>query len=44
MTGILKGVGDLTQENPSIGELDINPLLVYNDGREAVAVDIKIII
>ncbi len=41
---ILERVGVLAQENPLICELDINPLLVYNDGREAVAVDIKIII
>lgn len=41
---ILERVGVLAQENPEIKEFDINPLLVYNDGREAVAVDVKIII
>lgn len=40
----LERVGVLAQENPKIKEFDINPLLVYNDGREAVAVDVKIII
>ena len=32
------------EEAPEIKELDINPLLVYNNGKEAVAVDVKIII
>lgn len=41
---ILEHVGILALENPEIKEFDINPLLVYNDGREAVTVDIKIII
>lgn len=33
----------LASEVGEIKEIDINPLLVYNDGRPAVAVDIKII-
>lgn len=44
LTDILWGIGFLTQELPQIRELDINPLLVYNDGKESVAVDIKILI
>lgn len=41
---ILEKIGLLAKENSEIKELDINPLFVYNDGRKAVAVDIKIII
>jgi len=44
LADILGGLSFLTQELPQIKELDINPLLVYNDGKESVAVDIKIII
>lgn len=41
---ILSGLQSLAYECEEIKELDINPLLVYNDGKEAVAVDVKIII
>lgn len=41
---IIRGVSQLAQEVGVINELDINPLLVYNDGRKATAVDVKIII
>ncbi|MFA7209156.1 MAG: acetate--CoA ligase family protein [Parcubacteria group bacterium] len=41
---ILFGLSLLAREAAEIKELDINPLLVYNDGKEAVAVDVKIII
>lgn len=41
---IISGVLSLAQELPEISELDINPLLAYNDGKEAVAVDVKIIL
>lgn len=34
----------LAAENPEIKELDINPLLIYNDNSPALAVDVKIII
>lgn len=44
VAGILEKVGLMARENPEIRELDINPLFVYNDGRKALAVDIKIII
>ncbi len=33
----------LARENPEVTALDINPLLIYNDGRKASAVDVKII-
>lgn len=44
ISGILLEMGFLVREMPEIKELDINPLLVYNDGKEAVAVDIKILL
>ena len=44
LADILWGLGYLAHELPQIRELDINPLLVYNNGKEAVAVDVKIII
>lgn len=44
MAEILLGLSRLAQENEEIKELDVNPLLVYNDGQEAIAVDVKIII
>lgn len=34
----------LAQEVEAIKELDVNPLLIYNDKRKAVAVDVKIIL
>lgn len=34
----------LAQEIEEIKEFDINPLLIYNNNQEAVAVDVKIII
>ena len=40
----LWGVWVMANEIEEIKELDINPLLVYNDERKDVAVDIKIII
>lgn len=41
---ILEGLMMFALENKNIAGLDINPLFVYNDGRKASAVDIKIII
>jgi len=35
---------EFASENKKLSGLDINPLFVYNDGRNASAVDIKIII
>jgi len=44
MAKILLGISSLAQEINEIKELDINPLLVYNDERDALAIDVKIII
>lgn len=44
MAKILWGVVSLAQEINEIKELDINPLLIYNNGKEAVAVDVKLVI
>jgi acetate---CoA ligase (ADP-forming) len=44
MTKILLGLSELALELEEIKELDINPLLIYNDGKSAVAVDVKMII
>jgi len=41
---IFLGISDLGHEIKEIKELDVNPLLVYNDGKRSVAVDVKIII
>lgn len=40
---IIFGMSQFALENEEISELDINPLLIYNDGSAAFAVDIKII-
>ncbi|MFA6047824.1 MAG: acetate--CoA ligase family protein [Parcubacteria group bacterium] len=44
LSNILLGTSQLAQEIAEIVEFDINPLLIYNNGKEAVAVDVKIII
>lgn len=44
LAGIISGIGQFALENKEIKEFDINPLLVYNNGEKAAAVDIKIII
>jgi len=41
---IIKGIMDFALENSNIEGFDINPLFIYNDGRKASAVDIKIIL
>jgi acetyltransferase len=41
---IICALGEFSQELDSIAEFDINPLLVYNNGNAAVAVDVKVII
>jgi len=41
---IINNLCGLSLENDQIKEIDVNPLLIYNDGRESVAVDVKIII
>jgi len=44
LSGVLAKLCLLAEEVAEIRELDINPLLIYNDGRESVVIDIKIII
>lgn len=44
MTQFLSGIGKLSEEISEIKEFDINPLLIYNDGKKAVVVDVKILI
>jgi hypothetical protein len=41
---VLQGIMFMSLEIPEIREFDINPLIVYNDSKKAVAVDVKIII
>ncbi|HBI33522.1 MAG TPA: hypothetical protein DEA43_04965 [Candidatus Moranbacteria bacterium] len=41
---IISGLMNFAIENDDVSEFDINPLFIYNDGRAASAVDIKIII
>lgn len=41
---VLGGLAAFALENREVREFDINPLFIYNDGREASAVDIKILI
>ncbi|EKE25088.1 MAG: hypothetical protein ACD_5C00299G0001, partial [uncultured bacterium] len=41
---ILEGLIMFALENKELAGLDINPLFIYNDGRSASAVDIKIMI
>jgi len=36
-------LGEFSQELDNIAEFDINPLLVYNNGNRAVAVDMKVV-
>lgn len=40
---IITGLIEFSAEVPQIREFDINPLFIYNDGRKASAVDVKII-
>ena len=41
---VLQGIMLMSLEIPEIREFDINPILVYNDSRKALAVDVKIVI
>jgi acetyltransferase len=41
---IICALGDFSEELEDILEFDINPLLIYNTGNEATAVDVKVII
>lgn len=40
---IIKGLMEFALEAKGVGEFDINPIFIYNDGRPAIAVDIKVI-
>jgi acetyl coenzyme A synthetase (ADP forming)-like protein len=44
LAGILSGMIEFSNEMVQVKECDINPLFIYNDGKAACAVDIKIII
>ena len=41
---ILQKIAQLSQEAKEIRELDINPLLIYNDSRDSLAIDVKMLI
>jgi acetyltransferase len=41
---IISGLMEFALENKDVAEFDINPLFIFNDGRKASAVDIKIIL
>ena len=44
ITQIIQSLGDFAVEMGGVSEFDINPLLIYNNGKPAVAVDVKVII
>jgi acetate---CoA ligase (ADP-forming) len=44
LASIIDSISRLASEVEDIRELDINPLLIYNDGTPAVVVDVKIMI
>jgi acetyltransferase len=37
-------MGQLVQDFPEIAELDINPLIVYNEGLGALAIDMRLVL
>jgi len=39
---ILLAVENMTFENPQVSEIDINPLMIYNDGSQAQILDAKV--
>jgi len=39
---VIAATAQIALENPKIGEIDINPLVVYNDGKEGKILDAKI--
>lgn len=41
---VLMGVSLMAVENPEIREFDINPMIIYNNGKSSLAVDVKVII
>jgi acetyltransferase len=42
-TKIISGLMDFASENSEVKEFDINPIFIYNNGKKACAVDVKII-
>lgn len=44
MANIIYNLSWLARENPEIRELDINPLFLYNDLRQSIAVDAKVML
>jgi len=44
VAAIIENLQQLALENGEIAELDINPLLIYNDNKAAMAVDVKILV
>ncbi len=41
IANILAAIQNIAVENPDIAEIDINPLILYNDGRKSQIVDAK---
>lgn len=41
---IILGIGSMALEIPEIREFDINPLTMYNNGKKALALDVKVMI
>ena len=41
---VVAGLMDFALENGQVKEFDINPMFIYNDGRRACGVDVKIMI
>ncbi|MBA4368535.1 MAG: acetyl-CoA synthetase, partial [Desulfobacterium sp.] len=41
---LLVSLSDLVIDHPEIRELDINPLLVYSEGKGATVADVRIIL
>lgn len=44
LTRIIKGIMEFAVEAQDLKEFDINPLLLYNNGEKAIAIDVKVII
>jgi acyl-CoA synthetase (NDP forming) len=44
LVDVLQRVGQLASDFPSISELDINPLIVYEKGQGCIAVDVRMVV
>jgi len=42
ISSVAEAISKITENNPTIKEIDVNPLVVYNDGREGKILDAKI--